>query len=75
MVEQRLLTDVNLILLQNRRHRNDDRELLRIALEVVGHRQHRAVLVTNEDDLRRLVVKLGISLGDVEAAESQDSGP
>ena len=33
VIEQRLVADVDLILLQDRRHRDDDRELLRIPLK------------------------------------------
>jgi hypothetical protein len=49
---------VDLLTLQERRHRHHDRELLRASLEVVHHRQHRAIAVADEDDLGRLVKEL-----------------
>jgi hypothetical protein len=62
---------VNLSLLQHGWNRNHNRELLRISLEVVRHRQHRSVALTNENNLRRFVEQLRVSLGAVEPAKGQ----
>ena len=51
MVDERLVSYVDLSALEDGRHRNDDRELLRIALEVIRHRQNGSVLVAHEHDL------------------------
>jgi len=72
MVQQRLVADVDLILLKDRRHRDDDRELLGITLEVVRHREHSLVVLSHQDDLRGLVEQLRISLRDVETAEREE---
>ena len=69
VVEERPLADVDLLALEERRHRDDDGELLGIALEVVRHREDGAVAVAHQDHLRGLVEELGVGLGDVEAAE------
>ena len=69
MVDQRLVGDVDLLALEEGRYRNDDRELLMLAAEVVGHGQDRAVTVAHQDHLGCLVEKPGVGLGDVEAAE------
>jgi len=71
VLDQRAIADPDLALLQHRRHRHHDGELLGIALEVVGHGQHALVLVAHEHDLRGLVEELAVGLGDVEAAEGQ----
>ena len=71
VIDERLVADVDLLALQERRHRNDDGELLQVALEVVGHRHHRAIAVAHQHDLRGLVEQLGVGLGDVEAAEAE----
>ena len=72
MLHERLVADVDLILLQHCRHGHDDRELLRISAEVVRHRQDGAVSVANEHDLRRLVEQLGVSFGYVETAKGAE---
>jgi hypothetical protein len=69
MIDQRPLGDVDLLARDERRHGNDDGEFLRRALEVAGHRQHRAVAVAREHDLRRAVEQRRVGLRDVEAAE------
>src|SRR5262249_51550580 len=69
MFHERFVADVNLTLLQHGRHGHDHRELLQVPPEVVRHRQHRAIALADEDDLRRLVEQAGISPGYVEAAE------
>jgi hypothetical protein len=69
MVDERLVADVNLLALQHRRHRNDDRKLLGIATEVIRHRQHRAIAVAHQHDLRGAVEQLRVGARDVEAAE------
>ncbi len=40
-----------------------------LALEVVGHREHGAIAVAHQHDLRRAVEDAGVGLRDVEAAE------
>src|SRR6266852_6049518 len=43
--DERAVADADLLLLQERRHRNDDGELLRIAFIVVGHRHDSLITV------------------------------
>ena len=62
--------NMDLAALDERGHGDDHGELRRVALEVVGHRQHRAVGVAHQHDLRGPVEDLRVGLGDVEAAES-----
>ena len=69
VLEELRVADVDLLLLDRGRDRNHDRELLRVALEVASHRQHGAVAVADERDLRRPVKELRVRLRDVEAAE------
>src|SRR5882672_4865852 len=73
MIQQRLVADMDLILLQHGWHRDDYRELLRIPLEVVRHRQHRLIVLAHQDDLRGFVEQLRVSLRDVETAEREES--
>jgi hypothetical protein len=72
VLDERFVTDVDLLSLEERGHGNHDRKLLQVALEVVDHRHHRPIAVTNEDDLRGLVEEFRVGLGDVEAAEAKD---
>ena len=58
VVEQGPLGDVDLLLLEEGRDGDDDGELLRIPLEVVGHGEDGAVAVARQDDLRGLVEQL-----------------
>ena len=74
VIDQRLVADVDLLLLEEGRHRNDDGELLEVALEVVGHRQDGAVAVADQGDLRGAVKELGVRLGHVEPAEPEGGG-
>ena len=69
VIDERLLGDVDLIARDEGRDGNHDGELFRIAFEVVGHRQHRAIAVAHEDDLGRLIEDRRVGTGDVEAAE------
>ena len=69
MVDEGLVADVDLLALQHRRHRNDDGKLLRVAPEVVGHRQHRAIAVAHQHHLGGAVEQLRVGARDVEAAE------
>ena len=69
MVDQRLVSDMDLLLLQDSRNRNHDRKLPGVAPEVIGHRQHRAVAVPDQHDLRRSVEQLRVGARDIEAAE------
>ena len=69
MIDRRFVGDANLSALQNRRHRNDEREVFRFAFEVARHREDRAVLIAHEHDLRCVVEQLGVAARYVEAAE------
>ena len=69
MIDERFVGDVNLSALDLRRHRDDDGEVARAALEVVGHRHDGPVLIADDDHLRGAVEDLRVALGDVEAAE------
>ena len=71
MIEERPLGDVDLLALEEGGDGDDDGELFRIALEVVGHGEDRAVAVAHQDHLGGLVEQLGVGLGDVEAAEAE----
>ena len=70
MIDDFLVADVDLALFDERRHRDDDGEFLRIAFEVVHHGDHGLVVVADEHDLRRLVENFRVGLGDVKAAEA-----
>src|SRR5262249_34054576 len=72
MIDDRLLADVNLLALEERRHRDHDCEFFQVPLEVVRHRHHRAVAVADQHHLRGLVEQLRVGLRDVEAAEAED---
>ena len=69
MFHGRLVADVDLPFFEERRHGDDHREILRVALEVVDHRQHGLVPLAGEHDLGGVVENLGVGLGDVEAAK------
>ena len=71
MIHPRRFADVDLLLLEHDRHRNHDRELLGVALKVARHREHGPIAVSGQHHLRRVVVELGVPLGDVEAAEGE----
>ena len=73
MIHQRLVAGMDLILLKDHRHRDDDRELLGIPLEVVRHSQHSLIVLAHQDDLRGFVEQLRVSLRDVETAEREES--
>ena len=62
---------MDLAFLQHLRHRHDQRELRQRAAEIVGHADHRAIVLAGEDDLRRLVEKRCVGLADIEAAEGR----
>ncbi len=51
MVDDGLVTDVDLTALDEGRYRNDDREVFHVALEVVRHRYYGALAVAHEHDL------------------------
>jgi hypothetical protein len=74
VLDQRTIAHANLTLLEHRGDRHDDRELLRVAFEVVGHCDDGLVVVTHEHDLGGLVEQPGVRLGDVEAAEREHRG-
>jgi len=63
--------DPDLPLLEHRRHRHHDRELLGVAAEVVGHRDDGLAIVTGQDHLRGLVEQLRVGLGHVEPTERE----
>ena len=58
--EQCIVSDVDLLALDEGGYRHHDRELLYRALEVVGHRDDRAIAVAHEHHLRGLVVQAGV---------------
>ena len=72
MIEQRFFTYMNLVFLQECRHRNDDGEFLRIAFVIISHRHHGLVFTADQGYLGGLVEQLCIGLADVKAAESVD---
>ena len=72
MIDERFVADVNLLAPEKRRHRNHDRELLQISLEVVRHRHNGPIGVANQHHLRGLVEQFRIGLRDVEAAEPEN---
>ena len=51
MLNNGTIADVDLFTLDHRRDRYDDRKVLGLAFEIVGHRDDRPVLVTYENDL------------------------
>ena len=69
-LEDLRVADMDLALLQDRRHRHDQREFGEVALEIVAHADHGAIAVAREDHLRGFVEELRVGLADVEAAEA-----
>ena len=69
MVDQFHVADVDLVTSEDRGNRYHHGELGWVAPEVVGHRHDGPITIPDEDDLGRLVEKLGVGLGDVEAAK------
>jgi hypothetical protein len=69
VIDRGAVADVDLVALQHDRHRHDERELARVALEVVRHREHGAIAVAHEHDLRGVVEQLRVAGGDEEPAE------
>ena len=74
VLEQLPLTDVDLLALQHRRHRDHQRELGQGPAVVVAHGEHGAIAVTHQRHLRRVVEQLGVGLPHVEAAEREGGG-
>ena len=60
---------LHVLLLEHDRHGDDHREVLRRALVVVLHREHRARAVAHQHHLRRVVRELRVRAAHVEAAE------
>src|ERR1700677_1669903 len=69
MVDRLHVDDADLFALDERRHRNDERELLGVALVVARHRDRGLSAVAGQHHFRRLVEQLRIRLRDIEAAE------
>jgi len=63
------VADVNLILGDHRRHRDDQREIGQLPLVVIRHRDNGPVSVSNQDNLRCVVEQGCVGLADVETAE------
>jgi hypothetical protein len=61
--------DPDLLALDEGRHRNDERELLRRALVVARHGDRRGLAVAGEHDLGGPVEQLGVGTRHVEPAE------
>src|SRR5438552_461931 len=81
MIQQRLIANMYLVLFQKRRHWNNNGEFFRITFIIIGHPENGLVFVADQDDLRSLIVELGIRLGHIEPAkgigeswERQDAG-
>ena len=68
------IADIDLLALDHRWYRDNNCEIFGVTFEVVGHRDDGAIAVANEDDLRGLVVQVGVGLGDVEPAERLRGG-
>ena len=69
MIQQGLLTHVNLFSGQKSRHGNDHGKFLGVAFEIAGHGEDRAVLVAYDDHLRSLVEEPDVPLRNIEAAK------
>ena len=74
MVDDCVVRHMYLASFDKRGYRDDNGELLRIPLKVIGHGDDRLVVVTHKNYLGRLVEQLGVGLSDVEAAKSLDLG-
>ena len=69
MLHDRAVAHVDLFALDHRGHGDDDGEILDVALEVVGHRNHGSVIVAYEDDLGCAIEDTRVGTGHVKAAE------
>jgi len=69
MVDDLLIADIDLAAFDQSGYGNHDRELLRIAFEVVYHRDDCFIVLTCQDDLGCFVKNLRIRFGNVKAAK------
>ena len=69
MVDEPTFCHVNLLARQQHRHRNHDREITHVALEVVRHGHDRAPALMGEHDLGRVIEQFGRRAGHIETAE------
>ena len=68
------IADVDLFSMEDGGDRDHQGEVGEVALEVVGHRDHRPLALARQHHLRRVVEELGPRLADVEAAEGVGGG-
>ena len=69
MIDRLHVDDADLLAFDEGRHRNDQREFLRLALVIARHGDGGGVAVAGQHHLGGFVEQLGVRLGDVEAAE------
>ena len=74
MIDQRVLTDMNLILLQDGRNRNDHCKILGVALEIISQRQNCSVVIPNHHHFGGLIENLGVGFSHIETAERVQVG-
>ena len=70
VLDERAVGDVDLLPFDEGRHRDDNREVLDIAAEIVCHCHNGTVLVADDHHLRGAVKKAGIGASDIKAAKS-----
>src|SRR5215831_17014035 len=70
MIDNLLVADMDLILFDQCRNRNNYRILFWISLEVVDHGDDRLIVLPSQNDLRGLVEDLRVGFRDVEAAKA-----
>src|SRR5262249_54715346 len=70
MIDNLLVADMDLILFDQCRNRNNYCKLFWIALEVVDHVDHGLIVLPGQNDLRRLVEDLRVGFRYVEAAKA-----
>jgi hypothetical protein len=74
MIDERLIEDVDLAARDQRRHRDDHREVARLAVKIVGHRHDSAIGVADDDHLRGAIEELRVALRYIETAEGVGVG-
>ena len=69
VIDQGLVSNVDLPALDEGGYRDDHRELLWVAPKIVGHGDDGFVIVSDQDHLRGFVEELRVGLGHVESAK------
>jgi hypothetical protein len=69
MIDCFRIDDADLALLDEARHRNHEREFIRLALVIARHRDRGLLANAGEHDLRGFVEHFRVRLGHIEAAE------